>query len=226
MLDKPLAYTLADLRSVVQDDLNDPSFNSTRLTRYLNRGQQLIFNTHMFKFCEKSVSGPLTIGQYTFDQQTDWQTTFGGVVYDSAVSNRVILKLDADSFMNNRDFFDLYPTPDKYPNAAPLAWTELGKQIYFQAPVDKAYVFKERYYRIPTDMSADSDVPDVPVEFRELLEAYALYRGEKQRGNHDVAATYKQQFEDGLENMVLRYAETTQVDVTVMRSARSAQTYL
>lgn len=215
-----MAYTLADLQSAVQDDIKDPSFNATRISRFLNYGQARVFNTHMFKFCEKANSSTLSISSSTVTQQADWQSTIGGMLYDPA-NTSAQFSLDEDSYLDHRDFFDTYPAPDLNPNARPSYWTEFGKTIYFNCPVDKAYTFRQRYYRRPTDMAAPTDVPDVPQEFRELLELYADHRAEKYRGNHDIAATYLQEFEDGLEAMVLRFAETTQIGPVIARNARS-----
>lgn len=207
------------MQSAVQDDLNDFAFSTGRITRYLNYGQLAIFNTHMFKFCEKSVAGSLTVGKYTYSQQSNHQSTIGGTVYDPVNTAKQFI-LDEDSYRDPRTFFDSYPIPSAQPSGLPSYWTEFGTQLYFNCPVDATYTFEQRYYRFPTDMSASTDVPDVPQPFRELLELYANARGEKFRGNHDVAATYMQQFEDGLESMVLRYGERTQAGPVMMASAR------
>lgn len=213
-------YTLLDLTSAVQDDLHDPSFSATRIRRYLNHGQLAIFNTHSFKFTEKTVEGTLTVGEYTFNQQSDHQVTIGGVLTDPTTSGRRFV-FDEENYMPHREFFDQFPDPSLEPQALPRYWTEFGTQLYFSCPVDKAYVFRQRYYRIPTSMTADGDVPDVPETFREVLEFYALYRSEKYRGNQDVAAVYKQDYEDGLEAMNIRYAGVHQVGAHKMRQTRT-----
>ncbi len=215
-----LAYTLLDLVTTVQDDLKDSSFSATRIKRYLNYAQELIFNTHMFRFTEKSVVGSLTIGEYTYDQQTDHQVTIGGVLVDPIDSTQKVI-LDERNYLPHREFFAAFPDPSAEDNGMPGFWTEFGSQIYFNVPVDKAYTFRQRYYRFPTLMSSDSDVPEIPQAFRDLLEFYALFRAEKYRGNHDVAATYKQEYEDGLENMTIRYANVTAVAPMQMRSMRT-----
>ncbi len=218
-----MAYTVLDLQTAVQDDLKDSSFSTTRILRYLNYGQLAIFNTHMFKFCEKAVTGPLTIGEYTYDQQADHQATIGGVVIDGTSTN-VRFYLDEDTYMPHRDFFEQYPDPSLETANLPVAWTEFDDQVYFNCPVDKAYNFTQRYFKFPAALVDATDVPTVPQSFRELLELYAAYRAEKYRGNHDVAATYKQDFEDGLENMVLRYANPTQVAPARMKPYRTRPT--
>jgi hypothetical protein len=214
-----VAYDLLDLTSSVQDDLKDPSFSTSRIKRYLNAGQRLIFNTHSFSFCHKSIVGDLTVGEYTYDQQSDHQATIAGSVIDADnTGNRFLL--NEETYVPYRNFFDLYPDPNLNTDSMPSAWTEFGDQVYFDCPVDIAYSFTQRYYRIPTDMDGEADVPDVPQAFRELLELYADYRSEKYRGNHDIAATYKQDFEDGLELMTLRYLPATEVGFTTLKNAR------
>jgi hypothetical protein len=213
-----VSYTLLDLTTSVQDDLQDSSFNSTRIARYLNYGQLAIFNTHMFRFCEKAVTGSLTTGDYTYAQQSDHQSTIGGVVYDpNNTTNRLIL--DENSYLAHREFFDRVPDPSFNDAGMPYLWTEFGDQIYFDRPVADTYTFRQRYYCFPTQITNDTP-PIVPEAFREILELYADFRSEKYRGNHDIAGTYKQEFDDGLENMVLRFAEATQVSPVIMPSNR------
>lgn len=173
----------------------------------------------MFKFCEQSVSGTLSIGTANYSQQDDHQATIGGVLYEAAAPNNYVL-LDEYNYLPHREFFNQYPVASLQTNGKPSVWTEFGQQLYFNRPVDKAYTLRQRYFRMPTALSASTDVPDVPEAFRELLELFALYKSEKYRGNHDVAATYKQDFEDGLEAMVLRYSEVQQVGPVTAPSAR------
>lgn len=215
-----MSYNLTDLQAAVIDDLKDSSFSTARITRYLNRGQAVIFNTHMFRFTEKMVSGTLTVGEYAYDQQSDHQATIGGVLI-SPTNNNVFV-LDDKSYLGHRQFFERYTDPSIHSNGMPSCWTEYGNEIIFNCPVDKAYTFKQRYYRNATELTSTSPTatPDTPESFRELLEFYALFRAEKYRGNHDVAATYKQEFDDGLESMVLRFAEGQQAGPVQMSSAR------
>ena len=214
-----MAYTLLDLQTSIQDDLKDSSFSASRITRYLNAAQLVIFNTHVFKFCETAVTGALTVGEYTFDQQSNHQATIGGVLVDPETDTRRFI-LNEETFLSTRDFFERFPDPSTETDQLPAWWTEFGDQVYFNCPVDEAYLFTQRYYKVPTALASSADVPSVPSAFRELLELYSLFRAEKYRGNHDVAATYKQEFEDGLESMVLRYS-TNQVAPHVMRQTRT-----
>jgi hypothetical protein len=214
-----MPYTVASIIAAVQDDLKDPSFSSTRILRYINRAQERIFNNRMLKFTETSVTGALTIGEHTYEQQSNHQATIGGVLIDTS-DDTVALTLDKDSYIPHRQFFDEYPAPELSDNARPTAWTEYGDQLYFNCPVDKAYSFTQRYYKTPAELTADANTPEVPAAFREILELFCLYRAEKYRGNHDVASTYMQDFEDALEAMTKRFAAPTQVAPARIRQRR------
>lgn len=214
-----MAYNLQDLQTSLLDDLKDASFSTSRLTRYLNAGIFRIFNTHMFLFTEKAVTGGLTTSKYSFNQQADHQSTIGGVLIDPTNTTYRII-LNKDNYLPHREFFANYPDPTIYPNAPPSIWTEFGNQLYFDRTLDKAYNFTQRYYRLPTALVATTDVPDVPESFREVLEYYARSRAEEYRGNLDIAGVFLQKFEDGLEDMVLRYNPRQVAGLPTMGSAR------
>jgi hypothetical protein len=214
-----MSYNLGALSAAVQDDLKDPNFSLTRIDRYVNRAVEAVFNTHMFRFCEKLVTGALTIGEYAYDQQSDHQATIGGVIIDETNGNLVVL--NADNYLGHREFFEQYPDPSSNSRGMPSVWTEFGDEIIFDKPCAKAYTFKQRYYRHPAELVNATDVPEVPRPFRQVLEDHAKASCEKYRGNHDVAALYKQDFEDGLENMVLRFSEVQQAGPVVVGSNRN-----
>lgn len=215
-----MAYTLLDLQTAVQDDLKDTSFSSARITRYLNYGQRVIFNRQFFRFTEKLYTGTISANATSVAQQADHQSTIDGLLYDPNSTARQFV-LDETTYMPSREFFTQNPTPDLQEAGSPSWWTEYGTTIYFDRPLDVTYNFRQRYYYWPPDMSSQNDVPTVPEPFRELLEMYADYRSEKYRGNHDIAGTYLQAFEDGLEDMTLRYSEPTSIGPTVMGSNRT-----
>lgn len=214
-----MSYTVSDLTSAVQDDLKDSSFSTTRILRYLNRGQQLIFNTRYLKFMEQSDSTTLASAAYSKALPTDHQATIGGALIVQS-SNAVALTLDETTFLPHREFFQRYPNPSEATAARPSTWTEYGTSMWFNCPSDATYDFNRRYYRTPTELTGNSDVPDLPAAFREALELYCLYRAEKYRGNHDVAATYLQDFEDELEAVSQRYSGPTQVAPGRIRQRR------
>lgn len=200
-----MAYDASDLISSIKDDLKDQSFNETRLLRYLNQGQRKIFNTHLFDFCRTAVSGTLAAGEYGFEQQPDRQITIGGALTDPADPDKTFV-MNSLNRIDSEDFWVRYPNPGSNDPGLPCTWTEYGNAIYFDRPLDKVYNFVQRYWVAPSELTivTPTNIPLVPETFRELLEEYAKFKAEKYRGNHDIAATHLQAFEDGLEDMNIR----------------------
>jgi len=214
-----MPYTGTDLISAVQDDLKDASFSSTRILRYLNYGQNTVANTFRFKFWQTSFTQILTIGVTTVAQQSNHENTISGVLVDPA-NTATRFKLNRDTYLDNDTFYEQFPDPTTEKSGMPVFWTEYGDMVVFNCPIDKAYSYTQKYRKLPTVIAAGT-TPDVPEAFRELLELYAVSRAEKYRGNHDIAATYKQDFEDGLEAMNIRYAMNIEDGPVFMPSNRT-----
>lgn len=200
-----MSYKLLDAISNVQDDLKDSSFSVTRIRRYLNHGLRVIFATHDFKYSEELYSNSLSISDTTLTLPLDHESTIKIVLFDPS-DNRNFYVFDEKNFVNPRDFFSDYPKASAFTSGLPSCWTEYGGLTYFNLPVDKAYDYSIWYHRYPTALSGNDDVPELPESYCGLLELWADYRGEKYRGNHDIAATYKQEFEDELESIAIKHA--------------------
>jgi hypothetical protein len=199
-----VSYNLLDLRTRVRRKLKDNSYNSGDIDNFLNDTQQEIANLFYWPFLEKTIEGALTIGEHTFEQQSDHQSTFKLLLlHQTDLTNYTDL---TKSFLNHQNFFDMYPTPDRNTSGKPSHWTEWGDQLYFNCPVDVAYILRQYYYKLPTDMTSDTDEPDFPQDFREVLVLGAHYRAEEQRDNYDVSGVVEGKFADKLSDLIERYA--------------------
>jgi hypothetical protein len=115
--------------------------------------------------------------------------------------------------------FDLYPAPENLTTySQPHYWTEYANQIYFNCPADLAYTLKQFYQKTPTELSADSDIPELPQNFREAIVLGAAYRCEEERDNYDIAAVVQNRFNDRVSDLIMRLANDTMVgpDTVVM----------
>lgn len=66
---------------------------------------------------------------------------------------------------------------------------------------DKAYVVVFEYYSIPSELSAYTDVPTVPEQFRHIIVDGAMYYAYMFRGDLNSAQLSMQKFNEGLKNM-------------------------
>ena len=80
-------------------------------------------------------------------------------------NERVLEKVsDRESFPDN-----LKGTPTK--------WKRFGNKIVYDRAVDTELWFKMEYYRLPTDMSADSDEPTIPVVYHYAIVLWGIWYG-------------------------------------------------
>jgi hypothetical protein len=80
----------------------------------------------------------------------------------------------------------------------PLYWIVLGTQIRLRPIPDAVYALKLRYYKRPTAMSADGDVPEIPLEHRHLLETYAVAKCFRREGDREMHNGFMADFERDL----------------------------
>ena len=66
---------------------------------------------------------------------------------------------------------------------------------------DKAYVVKYTYYKVPTELSASDDVPEVPVQYKNILIDGAMYHMYMMRDNIEQSDRSARAFEEGIDQM-------------------------
>lgn len=90
-----------------------------------------------------------------------------------------------------------------YPKSTgqPLQYYISGSYAFFYPVPDKDYQIRWEYYKIPTTMSADADVPVIPAEYTYLITYYGLMKTYQKDENPKLAMYYKQEVEDGIAKM-------------------------
>ncbi len=109
---------------------------------------------------------------------------------------------------------------DTYPQGLPQEWYYYGETIrVFPEPLD-AYTLTLRYYKKPTLLSADADIPEIPSEFEELLVTGAAYRILQVKDNYDQAGILQNKFDEILQKLVVRFSQAQVGSPTIMRINR------
>jgi hypothetical protein len=212
-----MAYNLLDLRSRVRIKIKDSSYAASTIDGFINDAIVEISQLYPWKyFGELRTSDTLTIGSDTFANPTDHDITAGLILVDPSDTTKY-WNLTNDR-MNYEAFFALYPNASVLDNSQPVYWTEYGNTIYFNCPADKAYLVRQLHQKTPTELSGDSDVPELPQTFREAIVLGATYRCEGERGNDDIAAVRQNQFNDRVSDQIMRLSNDTMAgpDTVVM----------
>ena len=187
-----MAYNLGDLVSTIQDELDDASFDSTRLKRYANRTQEEIFTMHNWTFSQASTTVNLVQGNLSF-------TVSGATRIDSIKITTDDYEIDLTAnYMPWKTFNKAYPDPSALNQGSPWIWTQREDTILLSQPVDQAYALDVEYQKEPTELTADVDVPEVPARHRELMELGMLMRSQRFNDDYDLALDTERRFNNKL----------------------------
>lgn len=196
-----MTYNLMSVRNqVLVDKLDDPTFDSSVVDNFINVTQRWIFNQFELPFTEGRFSGVIASGQSIFQFPDDVQVPQNLVITDAGYQKDI-----SDSYVKFRDFFRAYPTPNLNDPAEPLAWTSHAGKLYFSQPTDKAYQLDTFYIKKPATLVNDTDEPEIPEEFQEILVLGAYSRILQRNEDWDMAAIVDSQIDNQISMMNNRY---------------------
>lgn len=197
-----MAYTLATLRNRVLDDkLDDTSFDPNIVDRFLNDAQRAVFNTYELPFMEKVFVGLLPSGGTIYTFPDDYQIEQSMVLTDPSSVRRDL----TDNYVDFRTFNSQYYLPTAGTPGTPSVWTIHGNKMYIDKPTDQNYTLTLFYLKSPDTMENDNDVPEIPEAFSEVLVLGAYYRILQRNEDFDLALSIKNgDYTDELEKMVER----------------------
>jgi len=191
-------YNLAGLRQRVRiDKLDDEEFDSGVIDNFINDTQRDIFNEYELPFQEKIFQGTIPGGSTMFQSPTDLAQLQSQTMVDVPGFSNYKMKW--------RDFFQTYPDNVNSTPGAPSSWTLYANNFIFDKPTDKDYVFTMFYIRKAKLLEGDTDVPEVPEDFAELLVLGAYIRVLKRNEDFDQAAFVQTDYDRLLDLLVARY---------------------
>lgn len=215
-----MAYQTSDIVTRVQQRIRDTGYSSTEIKGYLNDVQNDVFNEYRLPFMEASQD-------YTLDTSTSDITNGTGIPsnYVQAI-NLLVTSTGREQrlpYMDIRVVDNEYPDPDdttRHPANSPLFWYYYAETVRVYPKPNSAYTVTLRYYKKPTLLSGDADVPDLPSEFEELLVVGAAYRVLQVKDNYDQAAILQNKYDEILQKLVVKYSQSQVGTPTIMRINR------
>lgn len=218
-----MAYQLSDLVTKVQQRVRDTGYSSTEIKNYINDTQNDVFNEYVLPLMRTSQNYTVTAGVADITDGDGRPTNFSVAIdlinttsgYEQTIPFMALEDLE-------RQYPDLWDTT-RNPANSPLYWTWDGViPKLFPAPA-AAYTLTLRYYKNPTELTEDADVPDVPAAFGELLVRGAAYRVLEVKDNYDQAAVHKNKYDEILQKFVVRYS-TPQLGTPVIMPVNKTAT--
>lgn len=202
-----MAFTAGDITTKVQLRVRDTGYSSTEILNFLNDTQNDIFNEYRLPFMETTQGYTLTSGVSDI-------TDGAGLPANYVQAIDLILTTDGREkvlpFRDIREIDALYPDADDtdaHSSGVPSCWYKFGETIKVFPVPDAAYTVTLRYFKKPTLLDADADIPEVPSEFEELLVVGAAYRVLQVKDNYDQAAILQNKYDELLQKLVVKSSQ-------------------
>lgn len=208
-----MAYTLGAITTRVQQRVRDTGFSSSEIQSYINDTQRDIFNEYRLPFMEDSQTYTATVGV------TD--ITNGSGLPTNYVQALDLLNANG-KLIPNVDVRELDQNIEEGTSDSPICWYLYENTINVYPAPTTAYGLTLRYYKKPTELTADANVPEVPSEFEEILVVGAAYRVMQVKDNYDQAGILQNKYDELLDKLVQRYSQAQVGKPTVMRINRYA----
>lgn len=196
-----MAYTLSQLVTDIQNRLDDTGFSSTILKQFINDAQNEYTNGRFFRFMEATQSYTLTVGVADITNGAGLPTTFQmpTMLRITTANYEKVLP-----FMDYTEFRKTYPSAPNDANGTPKLWYEYGGTISVYPKPDTALAVSLDYIKKPTTLSGDSDVPQIPSEWGELLTLGAYKRALEYNDDFDLAQAVQYKIDELLLDMTRR----------------------
>lgn len=219
-----MSYILGDIADLVRARVRDTGYSPTETKQYINDTINDIFNEYRLPFMQTTQTYTVTIGDSDITHGVGLPTNFVNAIDLVNTTN------GQENVIPYKDFSELdiaFPDEDDTTRNAtgqPLYWYKYGNTIkLFPAPA-AAYTLTLRYYKRPTALSSDSDIPEIPSEFSELLVVGAGYRILQVKDNYDQAGILENKYQELLQKLVVRYSQdqTGSVKILPINRGRSS----
>lgn len=187
----------------------------SRYKRLLNRGQRHIANAKLWPFM--------------IDFANTTNTSSGTAEYtltETNIKKLLNLRISTDgsekrlSPVSYNGFTHSYPHVDSTETGCPDVYYPTGRSSTYQLKVtlfpvpDATYSLLYDFYKEPTDMSDDADVPVFPTAYHDMLVDYVLWKSYQHDRDMETAGIYKAQFDQNLNQMKGDYQMNESVELT------------
>lgn len=213
-----MAYQLGDIVTTVQKRVRDTKYDPSEITQYLNDTQNDIFNAYSLPFMEATQDYTTVANNSDITNGTGLPTNYSQAIDLLDMTNggerRITYKSQTqiDSFYANPENNSL--------TGRPIHWYYYAQTIRLYPVPVSVYSLLLRYYKIPTLLVADTDVPSIPSNFQEVLVLGAAYHVQEVKDNYDQAAILEKRYNKQLLQLVVRSSVPQTAEPIIIPSNR------
>jgi hypothetical protein len=94
----------------------------------------------------------------------------------------------------------------------PSQWNQIGRKIFMNRQLDEAKWYQLFYYRLPTELSNDSDEQEIPEMFVNLMIMWGVWWGLDRNGESSRAYSTKRNIDDELQRILVEADVSLELD--------------
>lgn len=189
-----MEYTLEKLKNILRKRLQDEDFDGDTLTQFLNDSLFEILGEDKYPFMQR-------IDKYVADEhgEISLPPAYAGTYYIYA--NRCNEQRQELKYIPPEEFFEKN-------KAHTFVYTVFSNTLFYRlekGQTDNTFNVTHLYLINPKPLAKDTDKTPIPAQYIEALVLGALARAEEIRDNYDYAQIFRNQQDQLLTNMKLRY---------------------
>lgn len=195
-------YALDNLINILRKRLQDEEFDKGILTTFLNDSLNEILGEDKYPFMQR-------IDEYVAAPKGEISLPFGYSQTFYIFATRGHEPRQELKYISPEDFFEDTQRHE-------MVWTKFANTIFYKLMLNhdkdatcpycyEGWNIKHFYLANPMPLKKDTDVPPIPPQYMEALILGALARAEEVRDNYDYGQLFRNQQDQLLTNMKLRY---------------------
>lgn len=187
-------YTLENLKEILRKRLQDEEFDGDTLTIFLNDALNEILGEDKYPFMQR-------IDKYIADEKGEIFLPFNYAGTFFIYAKKEKQPRQELCYISPEEYFE---NTKKHS----FVYTTFANSLFYRLhddPEDTGFEITHLYLENPMPLKKDSDRPPIPPQYMEALVLGALARAEEVRDNYDYAQLYRNQQDQILTNMKLRY---------------------
>ena len=197
-----MAYNVGTIITKVQNKLDDSGFSSTILTDFANDTQRELFNSRFMQFMETSTTFSIASGASGLGTlPADLQLPINLKITSPVGLYKVLQPMSAEEFDSTFGSANAILT-----QGTPIIWYSFANSISLYPIASSAVTMTLRYYKTPTELVNASDVPEIPVEFQEILVLGMYKRALEYNDSFDQSAYITVKMDKLVDDMSRRYS--------------------
>ncbi|SIC60039.1 phage adaptor protein [Mycobacteroides abscessus] len=196
-----MAYTLGDIVTEVKAKIKDTSFPDSLIKTYIQDTIDEVLGRNRFTFLEDT----LTVNMSATDTEYAFAAPVQTITDITYTTDLTPTQPYRPEYVPYREFLERFPARMTDPAGLPMCFSLYGSTLLIPRALSEDITAKILYVKASPTLANDSDVPVIPVEFKQILVRGAQAGVEEYRENYDQAAIHRRKVEDLASDMLLRY---------------------